>query len=67
MTLSPPQWAYELGRADRDEEQMANEIEMLRGVLREAKLQIEYLHDKFQTTGSGNAVLAKISAALNRH
>ena len=32
--------------------------------LREAVLQIEYLHDKFQETGTGNAVLAKLKAAL---
>lgn len=32
--------------------------------LTEAELQIEYLHEKFSETGSGNAVLAKIRAAL---
>lgn len=31
---------------------------------RDAKLQIEYLHEKFQETGTGNAVLAKLNAAL---
>ena len=31
-------------------------------VLREAELQIEYLHDKFGRTGSGEAVLARIRA-----
>lgn len=30
----------------------------------EAKLQIEYLHGKFQATGTGNAVLAKLQAAI---
>ena len=30
----------------------------------EAKLQIVYLHEKFQETGSGNAVLAKIDTLL---
>ena len=34
------------------------------GLLAEAKLQIEYLHDKFKETGSGNAVLGKIDSAL---
>lgn len=29
-----------------------------------ARLQIEYLHEKFQETGSGNAVLARINVAL---
>jgi hypothetical protein len=32
--------------------------------LLEAKLQIQYLHDKFSQTGSGNAILARIDAAL---
>jgi hypothetical protein len=32
--------------------------------LHDAKLQIEYLHAKFQPTGSGEAVLARIRAAL---
>jgi hypothetical protein len=31
-------------------------------VLKEAELQIEYLHDKFERTGSGEAVLARIRA-----
>jgi hypothetical protein len=35
-------------------------------LLREARLQIEYLHDKFQETGSGNAVLARLDAALDK-
>jgi len=30
----------------------------------EAKLQIEYLHGKFQETGSGSGVLARINAVL---
>lgn len=32
--------------------------------LKNAKLQIEYLHEKFKQTGSGNHVLAQIDAAL---
>lgn len=36
----------------------------LRGALNEAVTQIEYLHDKFQVTGSGNTVLARARAAL---
>jgi hypothetical protein len=32
--------------------------------LREAKRQIEYLHGKFQETGSGSAVLSRISQTL---
>lgn len=35
-------------------------------VLKEAKLQIEYLHGKFKETGSGNQVLAKIESVLNQ-
>ncbi len=39
-------------------------ISDLEAVLGEARLQIEYLQEKFQPTGSGNAVLARINAAL---
>lgn len=31
-----------------------------------AQLQIEYLHDKFKETGTGNAVIAQIEAALKK-
>jgi len=34
--------------------------------LLDAQQQIEYLHHKFQETGTGNKVLAVISAALNK-
>jgi hypothetical protein len=34
--------------------------------LKEARLQIEYLHEMFQETGTGNAVLARISAVLSQ-
>ena len=40
------------------------EIERLKEVLRESKSQIEYLHQKFSETGTGNAVLAKIKSIL---
>lgn len=33
-------------------------------VLRDAKLQIEYLHDKFRTTGTGNAVVSQIESVI---
>lgn len=36
----------------------------LYAALSEAKFQIEYLHEKFAETGSGNNMLAKIDAAL---
>lgn len=39
----------------------------LREALHEARLQIEYLHEKFVVTGSGNGVLARIDAALSAH
>jgi hypothetical protein len=32
--------------------------------LKESKLQIEYLHERFWETGSGNMVLAKIQSAI---
>ena len=39
-------------------------VARLEEALKEARLQIEYLHGKFQATGSGNAVLARIDSAL---
>lgn len=42
-------------------EARADELEEL---LAEARLQIEYLHDKFKETGSGNTVIARIRLAL---
>ena len=35
-------------------------------VLEEARLQIKYLHEKFQETGSGNSVLSRINAVLRK-
>jgi len=43
-------------------EQAQKEMFDVKELLEEAMLQIEYLHNKFQPTGTGNAVLAKISA-----
>lgn len=34
--------------------------------LSEARAQIDYLHEKFKETGTGNSVLAKIDAALSK-
>jgi hypothetical protein len=42
------------------------EIERLRAALNEAINQIEYLHNKFRETGSGNAVLSRIRDELTR-
>ena len=39
-------------------------VEQLEDVLRAAEMQIEYLHSKWRETFSGNAVLARIRAAL---
>ncbi len=39
-------------------------VKSLEEGLVEARLQIEYLHDKFQETGSGNAVLSNINALI---
>jgi len=44
------------------EQEFAND--RLRDLLRETALQIDYLHSKFQLTGSGNAVLVRTKAAL---
>jgi hypothetical protein len=40
------------------------EVRHLRALLMDAKLQIEYLHDKFVPTGSGVGVLGRINNAL---
>ena len=48
--------------------EIADQAKEYRGMalaLKEAKLQIEYLHEKFGETGSGNAVLAKINRVLD--
>jgi chromosome segregation ATPase len=39
--------------------------DQLRAAIGEAVLQIEYLHEKFHETGSGNAVLAHLRAVLS--
>lgn len=40
------------------------ELAEARAAIGEAILQIEYLHEKFRETGSGNNVLARLHAAL---
>ena len=40
-------------------------IAQLEAVLVEARLQIEYLHEKFQPTGSGETILALINSSLD--
>lgn len=55
------------GHAPDPNEDTANwraECAYLRSVLTEARAQIEYLHGKFQPTGSGNTVLTRIEEAL---
>ena len=41
------------------------EVERLREALKEARRQIEYLHEKFTPTGTSETVLARIDAALS--
>ena len=41
-------------------------LEALVEALREAELQIEYLHAKFQSTGTGEATLSRIRSALTK-
>ena len=54
-----------LGRGDREANaRLIAAAPDMREALGEAERQIEYLHDKFSETGSGNAVLARIRAAL---
>lgn len=56
-----------------DAEAVAGEVRATLGLhpvmleaLHEARLQIEYLHEKFQVTGSGETTLAKIRSAIAR-
>lgn len=54
-------------RTDEDAAAIAfaqDRIAELEVALHEARLQLEYLGEKFGQTGSGNAVLARISMAL---
>lgn len=51
-----------LSHLDTMEAERAEMAEMLR----EAALQIDYLHGKFQTTGTGETVLARIRMLLAR-
>jgi len=43
---------------------VAESIKDMYEELKEAKLQIEYLHDKFKVTGTGNTILARIDNTL---
>lgn len=47
-------------------EQLQAENARMREALEEAVLQIEYLHEKFKETGSGNNVLSRIKTALEQ-
>ncbi len=47
-------------------DQKNRRIAELEEALREAVLQIEYLHGKFQETGSGNAAISRARAALTQ-
>ena len=40
-------------------------ISELKTVLTEARAQIDYLHNKFQKTGSGNQIVARIDRVLD--
>lgn len=46
---------------------MTREIRELVDALRMACLQIEYLHDKFQKTGSGAAALVALNGVLEKY
>jgi hypothetical protein len=54
-------WCHEAAAALRSA--AAREAALVEA-LEQATLQIEYLHEKFQPTGSGNAVAARARAAL---
>ena len=53
--------------ADRKRADLATrQRDELRAALEEARLQIEYLHGKFQSTGSGETTLARLRTVLDR-
>jgi hypothetical protein len=47
-----------------DRARMIAAAPMMLNALNEASIQIEYLHEKFGETGSGNAVLTRVRAAI---
>lgn len=49
----------------RDVQEPWRKVDELADLLGEARLQIEYLHKKFQETSSGNGVLVQIDYALS--
>lgn len=61
---------YYLSVSDDDAELIAKAPELLSsheqllGLVQKSILQVEYLHDKFKETGSGNALLDQLRAAL---
>ena len=54
----------EKSRFGDTESALLGTISELVGMLEDASIQIEYLHEKFGVTGSGNAVLARIDSLL---
>lgn len=46
-------------------ERLEAERDQLQDLLMEARAQLEYLHEKFKPTGTGEAVLARLRAALS--
>lgn len=44
--------------------ELENKNSKLLDCIQEAILEIEYLHNKFQETGTGNTVVAKLKAAI---
>jgi hypothetical protein len=59
--LSPTHW-----KPLDEPQELREENEELRKALAEAVLQIEYLHGRFEETGSGNTVIARSRALLSR-
>ncbi len=59
--------SYELELLLQERDTLREANKELIEALEESKLQIEYLHNKFQATGSGNSVLNRIESALLKH
>lgn len=51
---------------DSNTNSLAEAVKRKNDLLKEALLQIEYLHGKFMTTGTGNSVISRIKTEIQR-
>jgi ElaB/YqjD/DUF883 family membrane-anchored ribosome-binding protein len=48
-----------------ENERLRARVEKLEDGMKDAVLQIDYLHDKFQPTGTGNAIISRLNSLLD--